>query len=62
MNIGEALNIEEALKIVLEMAKRSVLKDSQFESDEELLKEDKKQRHALGTVEDFINDFLNKIT
>lgn len=48
------MEIAEALEVVLKMAKRSVLKDDQFESDEELLQEDKRQRHAIATVEDFI--------
>lgn len=54
------MELAEALEVVLEMAKRSVLKDDQFKNDEELLQEDKKQRHALSVVEYFIANVITQ--
>ncbi len=54
------MELVEALEVVLEMAKRSFIRDDQFDNAEEFLKEDKKQKHAVGMVEYFIANVITQ--
>lgn len=62
MEIGKALNIEEALKIVLELAKQNVLEDCMCDDDEELKEQQYIQENAVATAEDFITNLLSILT
>jgi len=47
------MEIGEALKIVLELAKENIIEDCMTENDEDLCEEQFKQETAVKTVEDF---------